>query len=238
MAGFDASEFDLNPPQTAYSVEEATEVISRIHRYLESLEDTRLKLKWYIGYVLVHADSSQTSRKSLVPAVSKLLWERHRIHTDQSMLYECERLHVVFEGSYRRFERWIDEREAILNRPIYWKDVQMVCLRGTSTPSILSLLAQDTEASVPRSAAYLRYVGTHDCVVCGRTAEPHTAIGEPDVGVKPSDFAVIPLCNLHEAELRRRGRESFQHRHRVNLSEVAFNLLHRHITGQWVTMWL
>ena len=47
---------DLTPPERSFSLSEAVELIHKIQLALESIEDYRLKLKWCIGFVLVHMD--------------------------------------------------------------------------------------------------------------------------------------------------------------------------------------
>ena len=237
-AGSTSPDERRTPRNTEYSVEEAAEIISRVHRYLNNMEDAHLKRKWYIGHILMHTDHTRGLRVRTVTAISSLLRGRYHIRAGRTTLLECEKLNVVFESDFARFERWLQDRRSITNRPVYWKDVQRVCLRGPSIPGVVSLLPLDAIAPSPRSEAYLGFVRGHDCVVCGRTAVPHRILGSNEAGSTPSDFSAIPLCTLHQAELRRRGRESFQDRHRVNLFDVAFNLLHRHLTGEWVSMWL
>lgn len=87
----------------------------------------------------------------------------------------------------------------------------------------------------PRSGKYLQFVASYPCLVCGRISEPHHAIGRRGTGLKPSDFGCVPLCRAHHDNLHNMGRRPFEDRYDVDLAESALNLLHRYVTGSWLT---
>ena len=51
-----------------------------------------------------------------------------------------------------------------------------------------------------RNARYKSYIRKHGCVFCGGTAEAHHVRRlewGAGVGIKPHDYACIPLCHVH-----------------------------------------
>lgn len=69
--------------------------------------------------------------------LSGQLWECHQIRASRSILYECEKLNVVFGGDFSAFEDWIAETKAFKKRPVYWSDVREYCLGGRSNPDVI-----------------------------------------------------------------------------------------------------
>lgn len=64
--------------------------------------------------------------------------------------------------------------------------------------------------------AYLAYVRTLPCLICGRpgsdpahirSAAPHYGKRQTGMGEKPSDCWVLPLCRFHHTEQHNRGNE-------------------------------
>jgi hypothetical protein len=236
-----------------------------------------------MGFVFAHTRSDSESRRQLIDEISDRLWRECRIRASRTVLYECEKLYVVLDGDFHRFEKWMDDTRALLNRPAYWSDVQRDLLGGRSNPNVIGLEAAEERdllevelaiealerlirralegseeargvlvmlretldsvprgrtATTPRSEEYLDFVRSHPCAVCRQPAEAHHAIGHRGIGLKPSDFASIPLCRRHHADIHRVGPRPFARKHDIDLIEVAFNLLHRYATGAWVTMHL
>jgi hypothetical protein len=69
-----------------------------------------------------------------------------------------------------------------------------------------------------RSAAYLAWLRTLPCAICGRTPSEAAHTGPHALSRKASDFSAIPLCHQHH----RTGNESYHH-----LSEKNFRALWR-----------
>jgi hypothetical protein len=66
-----------------------------------------------------------------------------------------------------------------------------------------------------RSAAYLAWIRTQPCVVCGRTGWIEAAhTGLRGLGQKSSDYSAIPLCAVHH----RTGKDSY---HRLGARQFA-----------------
>jgi hypothetical protein len=66
-----------------------------------------------------------------------------------------------------------------------------------------------------RSSAYLAWIRTQPCLVCGRTRWIEAAhTGLRGLGQKSSDFSAIPLCVAHH----RTGRDSY---HRLGARQFA-----------------
>lgn len=270
-------------PAGPYTVTQAAQIISRIHGGLESIEDYRLKLKWWMGYVLRHTRAQRGMRRKTIDQIVELLHRDYGIRLSKSSLYECLKLYDVMGGDVAAYLRWIDQIKLLYERPVYWYDVQRDLLGGRNNPdvigreeadrrdyhdaeraveaieriiirahegneeaagvleamrqSILGLqLLGDTSGRSPRSSEYLTFVGSYPCVVCAHPAEPHHALGRRGVGVKPSDFGCVPLCRAHHNEFHGRGPQTFEMQYDVNLAEIALNLLHRYVTGCWLTM--
>lgn len=131
----------LAPPCTTHTLNEAVDLIRRIHIGLESAEDFRLRLKWCIGLVIASTDRSYGT--SLVELLSQRLWSDFKIRAGKSSLYECEKLFEIFQGDHSAYERWIEEAKIQLHRPIYWSDVQRNCLGGHSNPDVIGREAAD-----------------------------------------------------------------------------------------------
>ncbi len=101
----------------------------------------------------------------------------------------------------------------------------------------LALLPHSATETI-RSDEYLAYVRKHGCIVCSKQADAHHAFGPHGLQQKASDFTCVPLCRVHHAEIHQAGKYSFEDGHDVNLFEIAFNLIHRFLTGSWVTLQL
>lgn len=87
-----------------------------------------------------------------------------------------------------------------------------------------------------RSDAYLSYVRTQPCAVCGRmwsnfnNHAHHTETGGK--GIKSSDLTCIPLCFAHHQMLHTIGKESFAHRYGIDymaerLKCLVFYIMHK-----------
>ena len=276
-------ELHLNAPAGFYSVAEAVDLLAKVERHEESVEDYRLKLRWCKGFVLTHTERSFGAGGDIVAELVKELWERKGIKSSKTLLYECRRVYRAFDGDMGKYWKWIEQQKALWGRPVRWRDLQEYVLGGRSNPAVIGREAADrrdfTEAergiealeriimraregdeeasgvlegvrqslagllllpsakrTTPRSEEYLAYVRSHPCIVCRKPAEAHHAFGRQGVGSKASDFTCIPLCHRHHSEFHFAGRATFERTHRVNLVEVAFNLLHRYATGSWASM--
>ena len=278
-------DLSLSIPAAPYSIESAVDLILKIHRQLECIEDYRLKLKWWMGFVMAHIDVPRGSRTESVDLVVARLRSERGIQASKTVLYQCARLYEVLSGDYLKYLHWIETRKRAFGRPVYWYDVVNDILGGRNNPDVIgeeaadevdyrdverAMLAFDnlieraaagneeaagvleayrqslaslvflerTSNTIPRSDVYLQFVSSHGCIVCRGPSDAHHALGKRGVGIKPSDFGTVPLCRRHHDELHRVGRRSFELVHRVSLAETALNLLHRFITGTWITMQL
>jgi hypothetical protein len=82
-----------------------------------------------------------------------------------------------------------------------------------------------------RCASHLQWVrgfvcAAHQSGECeGRTEAHHAREGaNGGMGLKPDDTTAVPLCAFHHAEIHRIGWQSFEKRHRLDLSELARKL--------------
>lgn len=266
-----------------FSIDDAVRYVHLIEREIESIEDYRLKLKWWMGFVLVHTRRPRGRRREVVKEIAKRLHDQYGIRSSTTTLYAASKLYDVCSGDYQWFLDWIEYRKKLFGRPVYWYDVRNELLGGPNNPAVvgqeeaderdlrdaerafelLERIAEraaggDEEAAsfvegvrqtvaglmripegparVPRDKKYLAFISRHGCVVCGRQAEPHHALGTKGAGVKPSDFGCVPLCRMHHDEIHRMPRSEFEHFHDLSPAEVALNLLHRYVTGVWLTM--
>lgn len=266
----------------SYSVDESVELIAQIHRQLESIEDYRLKLKWWMGYVLRHTHAPHGTKTEVINRIVKRLREAYAIRASRSLIYECVKLYDGMRGDYSAFLSWIEHVKKTFGRPAYWYDVQRDLLGGRNNPEVIGreeadrrdfldaeraieaiesiviranegneeaagvleavrqsiqglLLLGERTPRTPRSEKYLQFVASYSCLVCGQISEPHHAIGKRGTGLKPSDFGCVPLCRAHHDDFHRVGRRPFEDRYDVNLAESALNLLHRYVTGSWLT---
>ncbi len=273
----------LDVRETRYTLEEAIDLIHRIQLQIQSLEDYRLKLKWWMGCILAHTDRTDCSREQLVEEVADRLRTKHGIRAGRTVLLRCLKLYTVLNGDYKCYLEWIEARKRLFARPVYWYDVVNDLLGGKNNPAVIGREAadqadfRDAELAIEalervivrasegseeaqgvvegirqsmvglmllaggskrtaRSRAYLEFVASCGCFVCGRPAEPHHALGQRGTGIKPSDFGCVPLCRLHHRQLHQSGFRHFERFHGVMLTEVALNLLHRFVTGNWLTM--
>jgi hypothetical protein len=88
-----------------------------------------------------------------------------------------------------------------------------------------------------RSTEYLEWIRTMPCVITGSfPVDAHHAVGKHGRGEKASDFGVIPLARELHMEYHDKGREYFENKYNVDITELVLNYLHRYITGQWLTL--
>jgi hypothetical protein len=80
-----------------------------------------------------------------------------------------------------------------------------------------------------RDAAYLRFVRSHQCVVCScwqGIEAAHT--GPKGLGQKSADRSVVPLCRKHHqagtVSLHKLGPVKFEQRHGLNIAEIRGEL--------------
>lgn len=138
-------------------------------------------------------------------------------------------------------ERSIEKLEKIVLRAYQDDDESAGAIEGIrQSTEGMRLLHQHTQDSsrnqTPlRDQEYIRFVRSHGCLICNMPAEAHHAFGERGTGIKTSDYTCIPLCTMHHRELHSRGRRRFLDLYEVDVFEVAFNLIHRFMTGRWVS---
>jgi len=80
-----------------------------------------------------------------------------------------------------------------------------------------------------RDKKYLRYVSElNPCWICGDTGFPVDAhhhsiqgVTQKGMGMKVTDYAVVPLCNGHHREGHQIGWKSFQEKHDVDLQQAV-----------------
>lgn len=262
---------------------EAVKLLGEIHQALEAVEDRLLRLRWCLGFVLVHTERPRGSGREIIELLVQDLWDQFQIRTSRTLLYECAKLYKVFAGDFRAYIGWIDEQKKLRHRPVRWSDVQRLCLGGRNNPDVIGreaadegdyrdaergieaierillraqegndeaqgviegirqsvaglLLLSNGTPETPRSEEYLAFVRRHPCLVCKRPADSHHAFGRKGAGMKSSDYTTVPLCRVHHIELHLTHRVAFEAEYDVDLFEVAYNLLHRYLTGAWVTM--
>ncbi|MEX2399637.1 MAG: hypothetical protein WD423_02625 [Rhodothermales bacterium] len=142
------------------------------------------------------------------------------------------------ERDYRDAERAMEAIERIILRAREGNEEAAGVLEGLRQNLIGLMLMEDRRNSTPRSAEYVRFVASYPCLACGRPSDAHHALGRGGTGTKPSDFGCIPLCREHHIALHQSGARSFERFYHVSLVEVALNLIHKFITGSWLTMHL
>lgn len=270
-------------PPEPISTTEAVELLGRMHREMEAVQDYMLRLRWCMGLVLQHTDRPRGTGGAVFKAIIEALWNEHGIRANKSLLYECAKLYEVFGGRFDAFDRWKSEQKRVLGRPLTWADIQRLCLGGRSNPDVIGreeadqrdyrdaergieaierillraregeeeaigviegirqsiagmLILSNTTPTTPRSEEYVEFVRSHPCLVCRRPAESHHAFGRRGTSLKASDFTCVPLCHTHHAEMHKIGRVPFEKFYRVDLVEIAFNLMHKYLTGTWVSL--
>ena len=80
-----------------------------------------------------------------------------------------------------------------------------------------------------RSSAYLAWIRTQPCVVCGRTRWIEAAhTGLRGLGQKSSDFSAIPLCGAHHRTAKdsyhRLGHRKFAQLHNLDIRDIVRRL--------------
>lgn len=87
------------------------------------------------------------------------------------------------------------------------------------------------EPSIDRSASHLKWIRSFTCVAfeSGRCEGPVHAhhirsAATAGIGIKPSDFNVVPLCMIHHAEIHYEGCDTFSANHNLDLSALAEKL--------------
>ena len=75
-----------------------------------------------------------------------------------------------------------------------------------------------------RSEAYLSFVRTFPCCVCGNTAtDAHHTGTNRGMGIKANDLTAVPLCRKCHTELHSVGVNTFVDRHFVEMDLVEVN---------------
>lgn len=142
------------------------------------------------------------------------------------------------ERDYRQAERAVEAIERIVMRAAEGNEEAAGVLEGLRQNLLGLMLIDRPSSETPRCAEYLTFVASFGCAACGRPADPHHAVGRRGTAVKPSDFGCVPLCRDHHVALHQSGTASFERFYRIDMQEIALNLLHRYITGRWLTMTL
>ena len=140
------------------------------------------------------------------------------------------------ERDYRDAERGIEAIERIIMRAQLGNEEAQGVIEGIRQSVAGLLIWSQGLPATPRSDEYLEFVRSHPCAVCKKPADSHHAFGRRGIGVKSSDYTCVPLCRVHHIELHRTHRRQFESDYQIDLVEVAFNLLHRYLTGLWATM--
>lgn len=139
-------------------------------------------------------------------------------------------------------ERSIEKLEKIVIRAYQDDDESAGAVQGIrqSTEGMRMLHHHTQESSrnqtTLRDEEYIQFVHSHGCMICNMPAEAHHAFGERGTRIKSSDYTCIPICTMHHRELHSRGHRTFLDLYAVDVFEVAFNLVHRFMTGRWVSM--
>lgn len=140
------------------------------------------------------------------------------------------------ERDYRDAERGIEAIERIITNALRGNEEAQGVIEGIRQSVAGLLILSSGLPATPRSEEYLAFVRSHPCAVCKKPADSHHAFGRRGIGSKSSDYTCVPLCRGHHAELHKSGRRPFERDYDIDLVEVAFNLLHRYLTGAWATM--
>lgn len=89
----------------------------------------------------------------------------------------------------------------------------------------------------PRSKSYKDWLHLQPCCIHGTLpVDMHHAVGLRGMGQKASDFGAIPLSHDLHMEYHNIGEQSFEKKYNVSMLELAYNYLHKYLTGQWITL--
>lgn len=140
------------------------------------------------------------------------------------------------ELDYRDVERAMQAIENIIARAAGGNEEAVGVLEAYREALTSLAFLNKASSKTPRSSEYLRFVSSHGCLVCSGPSDAHHALGRRGKALKPSDYGAVPLCRRHHDELHREGSRTFELIHHVSLYETALNLLHRFVTGSWLTI--
>ena len=140
---FQALELMLADNTRRLSIDEAIDLMSKIYAAIESVEDFRLKLKWCLGFVVVHLNCPRIGRRRAIALLSERLWEQREIRASVASLYECATFVRSFDAQLPRFEIWARDTKAFLGRPLLWSDIQDMILGGRSNARVIGREAAD-----------------------------------------------------------------------------------------------
>lgn len=132
-------------PDDAISKEESIELLSRLHREMEAVDDYILRLRWCMGLILAHTHRPYGLGGQIIESIITSLWNDHQIRASRTLMYECERLYRVFGGRFSDFMRWVAEQKVLLGRPVYWSDIRRLCLGGRNNPDVIGRDAADQQ---------------------------------------------------------------------------------------------
>ena len=89
------------------------------------------------------------------------------------------------------------------------------------------------KALTQRDEAYLEFIRTHPCCICGGYHEDGKVdahhLQRSGVAVKGPDYSTIPLCRIHHGEYHQIGQKRFEQRYLINLYVVVLALLAEYI---------
>lgn len=87
-----------------------------------------------------------------------------------------------------------------------------------------------------RSEKYKKFIREQPCMICGIPSEPHHT-EKAGTGLKGSDYATVNLCTIHHQELHQNGRDTFQHKYRIDFKDIIIRLLSMYVSKLEVKKW-
>ncbi len=135
--------FHLAPPEKKFTLDEAAAMIRDVQQRVMAVEEYRIRLNWCFGLVVVHTERPRGKRREIIEELAERVREAHNISVSTTLLYQCRRVYLLFDGKLDLFERWIRMNEAARGRPVSWRTVTDQLLGGRNNPAIIGREAAD-----------------------------------------------------------------------------------------------
>jgi hypothetical protein len=77
-----------------------------------------------------------------------------------------------------------------------------------------------------KNKAYVEWIKSLPCLICGKESEPHHVPrqGHSGMGTKASDCRAINLCHEHPAEYHNQGKKTFATKYAMDYEHVISKL--------------